>query len=513
MNKTNIICGVSLLSAVVVSCKEKQKMPEQPNIIYILADDMGYGDVSVYYPQGKITTPHIDRLASEGMRFTDAHSPSGVSTPTRYGILTGRYCWRSRLKTGVLQGYGRTLIEKDRPTVASLLRENGYTTAVIGKWHLGLDWQLKDGRELMADELEARYKTGNFVTDLPPDILDLSQPPLNGPLSFGFDYSYILPASLDMEPYCYLRNDTLTTPLTGYTAGNDLNTGYIEAFWRAGRMAEDFDFMDVLPGFTRQAVQYIYDRANKQQPFFLYFPMPSPHTPWLPLREFVDKSEAGSYGDYVVMTDNVVGQLLEAVKKAGIEDNTVIVFTSDNGPYWRINEIEKYGHRAAGAYRGMKSDVWEGGHRVPFIVKWPNHIKAGTVSNALTVLTNLMATVAEMAGIASPQLTCEDSYSILPVLLDKAKEVPGQKAIVQQSGRGVFAIRTDEWKLIFGKGSGGFSTTPAQEEKMLEAGQLYNMMNDPSETNNLFTSRPDIVQSMTELLEEIKEGLHRQCQL
>jgi arylsulfatase A-like enzyme len=505
MNKKSIICSVSLLSAVAISCSEKQKLPERPNIIYILADDLGYGDVSANYPHGKITTPYIDRLASEGMRFTDAHSPSGVSTPTRYGIMTGNYCWRSRMKTGVLQGYGRSLMESGRHTVASLLKEEGYTTAVIGKWHLGLDWQLKDDRELVVDELAPRYKNGNFVSDLPSGIIDFSKPPQNGPLRFGFDYSFILPASLDMEPYCYLRNDTLTAPLTGFTEGNDLDTGFTGAFWRAGLMAEDFDFIDVLPAFTRQAVQYIQRSAESKQPFFLYFPMPAPHTPWLPTEEFAGRSGAGSYGDFVVMTDFMVGQLLEAVKNAGIEGNTMIILTSDNGPYWRPDMIEKYGHRAAGTYSGMKADAWDGGHRVPFIVKWPGRIKAGSVSNALTALTNLMATVSDIAGIAPGKLTCNDSYSILPVLLGKSKEVPNQKAIVHHSSRGHFAIRADEWKLIQGKGSGGFSTTPAEEALMTEEGQLYHMIDDPSETNNLYSIRKDIVDNLSKLLEDIKK--------
>ena len=504
MNKAGIIFGVSLFGTVISSCSNKQKTPQQPNIIYILADDLGYGDVSINHPQGKISTPNIDRLASQGMRFTDAHSPSGVSTPSRYGILTGRYCWRSELKTGVLQGYGRSLIENGRQTVASLLKEKGYATAVVGKWHLGLDWQLKDGMELSADNIGARYKTGSFISNLPPEIIDFSKPPQNGPSHFGFDYSYILPASLDMEPYCYLKNDTLTSPLTGHTDGNDLNTGATGAFWREGLMAEGFDFMDVLPNFTRQAIQYIKSSAGKKQPFFLYFPMPAPHTPWLPANGFNGRSGAGSYGDFVCMVDYMVGQILETVSKAGIENNTVIILASDNGPYWRPNMIGKYNHRAAGDFKGMKADAWDGGNRVPFIVKWPERIKAGSVSNALTVLTNLMATIAEITGIDTGKLKCEDSYSILPVLLGKSVDVPDQKAIVLHSSRGLFAIRTNEWKLILGKGSGGFSTTPAEEALMEEEGQLYNMKDDPSETINLYTNRKDMVQYLSKLLEDIK---------
>jgi len=506
MNKTNVFCGISVLSMAVCSCVEKQKIPEHPNIIYILADDLGYGDVSANYAHGKITTPNIDRFASEGMRFTDAHASSSVSTPSRYGLLTGTYCFRSSVNIGAIQGYGRSLLESRNYTVASLLKEKGYTTAVIGKWHLGLDWQLKDGRVLNIDELVPRYKTGNFVTDLPREIIDFTKPPKNGPLSFGFDYSYILPASLDMEPYCYLKNDTLTAPITGFTEGNDLNTGFTEAFWRAGMIAEGFDFKDVLPNFTRQAVQYIQRSAANAQPFFLYFPMPAPHTPWLPADEFRGKSGAGAYGDFVVMTDYMVGQILEAVKNAGIEEHTIIILASDNGPYWRTNMIERYDHRAAGTYRGMKADAWDGGHRVPFIVKWPGHVKAGSVSNALTTLPNLMATVADIVDFDHGKLTCKDSYSILPVLLGQSNNVPNQKAIVHHSSRGYFAIRTDEWKLILGKGSGGFSTTPAQESLITEEGQLYNMKDDPSETTNLYATRMDIVEKMTKLLEEIQNN-------
>jgi arylsulfatase A-like enzyme len=365
---------------------------------------------------------------------------------------------------------------------------------------------LKDGHTLSIDQLDAAYKIGNVVTNLPSDILDFTLPPLNGPTKHGFDYSYILPASLDMEPYVYLCNDTLTAPLTGYTEGSDLNTGGTGAFWRAGLMAEGFDFMDVLPNFTRRAVQYIHSQTGKNQPFFLYFPMPAPHTPWLPADEFLGSSGAGNYGDFVTMTDYMVGQILQAVKDAGMEDNTIIILTSDNGPYWRTNMIERYGHRAAGTFRGMKSDVWDGGHRVPFIVKWPGHIEAGSVSNALTILTNLMATVADITGIDSNKLTGVDSYSILPVLLGQSNTVPNQKAIVQHSGRGVFAIRTDEWKLIQGKGSGGFSTTPAEEALIPEDGQLYNMKDDPSETTNLYVTRKDIVKNLSDLLEDIKKN-------
>ena len=505
MNKTSIICSFSLLSTVVVSCDER-KISKRPNIIYILADDMGYGDVSAFYPKGKITTPHIDRLTSQGIHFTDAHASASVSTPSRYGILTGSYAWRYLPTSGAgIRGYGPPLLDSSKLTVASLLKGKGYTTAVIGKWHLGLDWQMKDGREF--SDLRPRMKDGILVTESAADIIDFSKPPKNGPLKFGFDCSYILPASLDFDPYCYLRNDTLTAPITRFTEGNDLDTDATEAFWRPGPVAEDFDIRDALPNFTRQAVQYIHEKAAKKQPFFLYFPMPSPHTPWLPSGEFTGASGAGKYGDYAAMTDYMVGQILQAVKNAGIEENTIIFFTSDNGPYWRANRIEKYGHRSAGDFRGMKADAWEGGHRVPFIVKWTGHIKAGSVSDALTSHVNLMATVADVVSFDPARLTCKDSYSILPVLLGKSTEVPNQKAIVHHSSRGIFAVRTSVWKLIQGKGSGGGSTSAAEDALMQEEGQLYNMNNDPSETNNLYSTRKDIVQNLSKLLEDIKNQL------
>ncbi len=508
--KNLIPLGIATAVAGISGCgspKSKEAGSSLPNIIYILADDMGYGDVSANYPDGKTSTPNIDRLASQGMRFTDAHSPSSVSTPTRYGIMTGRYCWRSRLQTGVLRGYGRSLPDKDRPTVASLLQERGYRTGIVGKWHLGVDWAIKPGYEAQAsDDMRAMTASAGFVTDINPEMIDFTKPPENGPTKFGFDESYILPASLDMEPYCYLRNDTLTAPVNRRTEGNDLNTGYTGAFWRAGFMAENFDFPGVLPEFTNEAVRFVREKSKGDQPFFLYFPMTAPHTPWLPVGEIAGKSGAGDYGDFVAMVDAMVGKVMEAVAQAGIEENTVIIFASDNGPYWRPAMIEKYGHRAAGPFRGMKADIWDGGHRIPFIVRWPGKVKAGSVSDALTSLTNLIATAADIAGIDPQKVTAEDSYSILPVLLGRSQDVPSQPAVVHHSSRGLFAVRAGRWKLIEGRGSGGFSTTPAEEAEMTEQGQLYDMLADPGETNNLYATEKDKVKELSALSESIKAG-------
>ena len=497
-----------IIAVLLTGCTNNQKpasQEKQPNIIYILADDLGYGDVSANNPGEKITTPNIDKLAESGMRFTDAHSPSSVCTPTRYSILTGQYPWRSRLPKGVLSGYGRALIETNQQTVASMLKEKGYSTAVIGKWHLGLDWVVKEGRE-SALEIPADSPNGaQILSTMNPDDIDFTKPPTDGPLKHGFDYSYILPASLDMEPYCYLKNDTLVEQPTGHTEGSDLNTGYTGAFWRAGLTAPGFDMRQVLPTFTSQAENYIRSRKNTEKPFFLYFAMPAPHSPWLPADEFSGTSEAGDYGDFVTMVDAMVGRVLTALKESGKEENTIVFLASDNGPYWRPAFVEKYNHRAASIYRGMKADAWEGGHRIPFMVRWPGHVQPGSVSNATTTLANLLATTADITGVDSNLVQGEDSYSILPVLLGETDNVPGQDAVVHHSSRGLFAIRSGDWKLIEGLGSGGFSEPVLIEPKPGEApGQLFNLKEDPSETVDLYRQEPEIVKKLTLKLDSIK---------
>lgn len=493
---------------VLVACTEKpiQTQPStKPNIIYILADDLGYGDVSVYNPEGKITTPNIDRLAESGMRFTDAHSTSSVCTPTRYSILTGQYCWRSRLPIGVLSGYGRALIEVEQQTVASMLKEQGYTTAVIGKWHLGLDWVVKEGRESALEIPNDNRNGARILANMNPDDIDFTLPPTDGPLKHGFDYSYILPASLDMEPYCYLKNDTLVELPTARTEGNDLNTGYTGAFWRAGLMAPGFDFEQVLPIFTTQAADYIRKQANTENPYFLYFAMPAPHTPWMPTEEFSGSSQAGDYGDFVTMVDAMVGRILTALKKSGKEENTVVILASDNGPYWRPAFIEKFDHRAAYIYRGMKADAWEGGHRIPFMVRWPGHIKPGSISNATTTLANLMATAADIVGLNPEKVQGEDSYSILPVLLGNSESVPSQDAVIHHSSKGFFAVRSGDWKLVEGRGSGGFSEPVFYDPLPGEApGQLFNLKDDPSETVDLYLQEPEIVKMLSSKLDSIR---------
>lgn len=500
MNKQTLSILIIIFSISCVSENQPSKS-QLPNIVYILADDLGYGDVSVYNPDSKIATPNIDRLASQGMRFTDAHSPSSVCTPTRYGIMTGRYCWRSKLPRGVLNGYGQSLIEHEETTVAELLKRNGYTTGVVGKWHLGLDWVVK---ESCKDSLKI-YGDLPILKNMNSNWIDFNIPPENGPTTHGFDYSYILPASLDMEPYCYLENDVLVSLPDHYTPGNDQDaeswaTG---AFWRKGRMSKDFDFYEVLPTFVQKAKNFINKQSNEKEPFFLYLPLAAPHTPWVPKDNYNGKSKAGQYGDFVQMVDAGIGEVLDALKKNGVYENTLVFFASDNGPFWKPEFIQRFDHKAAHIYRGMKADIWDGGHRIPFIVSWPEKVAANSQSNQLTTLTNFISTVAGVVGDETESGVGMDSYSILPVLL--GGEADNSQAVIHHSSKGMFSIRKGEWKYIEGLGSGGFSKPALIVPKDGElTGQLYNMKVDPGEQDNLFAKNPEIVSELKLKLLDIR---------
>ncbi|GAB4038930.1 sulfatase-like hydrolase/transferase [Spirosoma gilvum] len=491
-----MVVGIGLIS--------RPEQAQRPNIVYILADDLGYGDVSAYNPNGQVSTPNIDKLAAQGMRFTDAHSPSSVCTPTRYALLTGRYPWRSRLPVGVLRGYSRTLIEKDRLTVASLLKQNGYQTGVVGKWHLGLDWVPKKG----AEQLLATENYG-IKTEMDTAVIDFTRNPTQGPNTVGFDYSYILPASLDMPPYCYLENHKPTELPTGYTKGNKLESGYTGPFWREGKMSPSFDFHEVLPTFVQKANAFL-KRQTARKPFFLYLPFAAPHTPWVPRKEYTGKSKAGEYGDFVQQVDAAVGEVLRTLEATGLADNTIVLFASDNGPYWRENFVKQFNHKAAGEFRGMKGDAFEGGHRIPLIVRWPGKVKAGSVSAATTTLANLLATCTDILGSNGATNAPEDSYSILPVLLGKTKQVPNQPGVVHSSSIGFYAIRKGDWKLIEGLGSGGFTEPKELKPQAGEPiGQLYNLANDQLETTNLYRQHPEKVKELTDLLTAIKQSKTR----
>lgn len=467
---------------------------EKPNIVYILADDLGYGDLSCLNPESKIQTPTIDRLASEGMILTDVHSGSAVCTPTRYGILTGRYAWRTRLKSGVLWGYSPPLIEEGRLTVASFLQEQGYRSAVIGKWHLGLGWHTTDGNP----PSDRQDEPGIHV-----DFTKLIQ---KGPNAYGFDYFFGIPASLDMDPYVYMENDRVVELPTLTTETH--KPGQPD-FWRGGKIAPGFKHIEVLEKLTEKAVGFIEDHVQNHpaRPFFLYFPLPAPHAPVLPNLAFQGKSQAGTYGDFVVEVDWTVEQVLQALARLDIAGNTLVLFTSDNGPErFMLRRKEEYNHYSAHFYRGMKRDVWEGGHRVPFIARWPGNIKAGTQSDETLCLTDLMATVADILDIALPENTGEDSYSMLPALLGQPLEDPLREATVHHSSQGEFAIRHGPWKLCLTPNSGGNRypegpNAPGPDDPPM---QLYNLVEDPGETRNLYDWHPEIVARLSSLLERYK---------
>lgn len=482
--------------------KQENKLP---NIIYILTDDLGYGDVTAYNPQAKTSTPNLDRLASQGIRFTDAHSTSAVCTPSRYGILTGRYSWRTPMKSGVLNGYSRPLIASNRTTVASFLKSSGYTTGVVGKWHLGLGWAPVAGTR--NDELKQPVDENSAIIEtIDPASLDFSAPPTDGPLKHGFDYSWILPASLDMPPYCFLENDRLSSPMTDQTPGNNPANGTSGAFWRPGLMAKGFDFQNVTPTFTEKAIAFVKKQSSSKKPFFLYLPFPSPHTPWLPSKEFRGSSQAGEYGDFVNMVDAEVGKVLQALKETGQADNTIVFFTSDNGPFWHTEFIERFNHHSAYIYRGMKADAYEGGHRIPLIVRWPQKIKAGSVCDEAINLTGLLATCSEIVDKKLAVNEGEDSFSILPLLTGRNKEYAGPEALIQHSSRGYFVVRKGEWKLILGLGSGGFSKPELVQPKPGEdAGQLYNLREDIAETKNLWSQFPGKVKELSGILKKYQE--------
>ena len=463
---------------------------KSPNIVLILADDLGYGDPACYSGQSKVPTPAIDRFASQGIRFTDAHTPSAVCTPTRYGIMTGRYCWRSSLKKGVLNGYSQPLIETDRVTIASLLKRHGYNTGCIGKWHLGLGWATKAGGNAKAE------------------TVDWDKPVTHGPQSLGFDYSFIIPASLDMDPYCWLENGRTVEAATSHTPGSKRRWDDGEGFWRAGPVAPSFDFYAVLPTVTEKSVGFV-QRQTADKPFFLYVPLTAPHTPWMPTKDFRGKSQVDWYGDFVAQVDDAIGQIVQAVDDAGFGDNTLVIVTSDNGSHWPVAQIEKFDYRANGPWRGQKSDIHEAGHRVPFLCRWPGRIKAGTQSNQTICLTDLLATCAAVAGDKLPAEAGPDSHNLLPAMLDAALKEPIREATVHHSGNGLFAIRQGPWKLIQGLGSGGF-TAPQQVKPTPGGpeGQLYNLQDDPGEQKNLWADRPEIVKRLTLLLERYQQQGH-----
>ncbi len=473
-------------------------MSQNPNIVYILADDQGYGDVGCYNPNCKAPTPVLDRLAEEGMQFTDSHTSSAVCTPTRYSILTGRYNWRSRLKAGVLTGESPPLLEEDRETVASFLQNNGYYTACIGKWHLGLGWQTDDGRELSITD-----------QDWEGDVLkhiDYTQPVTDGPNDHGFDYSFIIPSSLDIPPYVYLE-DGQCTGIPSEETKIGVDTPYL---MRRGMAVPGMQAEDVLPKFKEKALTTIREQDSEDdQPFFLYLPLSAPHTPIVPTEEYRGSTDLGLYGDFVTQIDALVGEILDCLEEKGMADETLFVFTSDNGasPAAKIDELKESGHDPNAPWRGTKADIYEGGHRTPFIVRWPGVVDSGSVCEHTTCTTDLYATVASIVGDDLPENAAEDSYDLMPLLRGDDMEGNFREATVHHSVSGHFAIRKGKWKLLEARGSGGWSypEEAEAEELGLPEYQLYDMEQDPGETTNLAEALPDKVDELRRLLDKYRD--------
>jgi len=480
-----------LLAVVVLAAAARAATP--PNIVYILADDLGLGDVSSYNPKSAWQTPHLDRMAREGLRFDAAHSASSLCTPSRYALLTGRYAWRGPLKQGVLQGYHPALIEPGRPTVASFLQQHGYTTAVFGKWHLGLNWT----------------RTGPNLENV-----DFSKPFAAGPTAHGFDRFFGISASLDMPPYVWLAQDRATMVPTATVADSPT-----PKLWRAGPIAADFQMENVQPRLISTALDYLAERAATKdgKPFFLYLPLAAPHTPVLPTRDFEGKTKTTSYGDFVTQVDADVGRILAALEKHGLAQNTLVIFTSDNGfaPAADVPGHARFNHDPSNGYRGYKSDLFEGGHRVPFIARWSGTIKAGTTSDALVEQLDLFATAADLVGAQLPDTAAEDSVSLLPLLRGQTQST--RTAIISHSAEGRFAIQEGPWKLLLWPGSGGWSAPTPKPSQWLKVNradlstlppfQLYNLTADPAESKNLADTHPEIVQRLGQRLRsEIENG-------
>ena len=446
-----------------------------PNVVIVLADDMGYGDPACYNEQSKIEMPHLDRLAREGMRFTDAHSPAAWCTPSRYGLLTGRYPWRAP------RNLNQGMLEPGRMTVATLLQSQGYRTACIGKWHLGF-----------AGSAEQR----NF-----------SQPFRGGPLDHGFDMFFGMHASLDIPPYYWIKNDRCVEPpteLVAASASPDV-TEIQGAFWRAGLQAPGFRHQEALPMICQRAQEWLRETKehSPDQPFFLYLPLTAPHTPWLPADEHRGKSQAGDYGDFTHQVDAVLGDILRTLDELAVANDTIVIFSSDNGPVWYPQDVARYAHRSTGPLRGMKVTMWEGGHRVPFVVRWPGNVPAGVTSDALLCFTDLLATMAALVGETLPAGAGEDSINQLPVWRAEAGALaspPRTELVIE--GR---VLRDGPWKLIRGSAAGGLSRyakpidTPPSENPL-----LFDLASDLGEQANVAALHPDRVRAMLQRLEAIQ---------
>ena len=459
---------------------------KDPNILFILVDDLGYGDLKSYNPDSKIPTPHLDKLAAHGMRFSDAHAAGSLCHASRYGLMTGQLPFRIDYS----KWPKHALIEQDRMTVASLLKREGYHTAMVGKWHLGFE---EDGYE---------------------------NPLPGGPVDVGFDSYFGIRASTDIPPYFYIDGDRALVPPVDRISDNFSDdppwTRIQGAFWREGGIAPNLQLEDVLPRFTDEAVGVIRDHARleSEKPLFLYLAYPAPHTPWLPSPAF-DGLTNNMYGDFTAMVDYMIGRVLTALDDSGMAEDTMVIFSSDNGPVWYAKDTERYDHASTGSMRGMKGDAYEGGHRMPFIVRWPGKVTPGSVSNQTICFTDVLATFADVVDGKLPRGQGPDSFSFLPALNGKDKPHTEARApLALVSARGHYSLRSGKWKYINGLGSGGFSDGFSADYKAVKPGandptsQLFDMENDPSETTNLWGKHPDIVKRLAAELDRMLNESH-----
>jgi len=472
---------------------------QKPNVIIIYADDMGFGDLNCQNPNSKIPTPNLDQLASEGMRFTDAHSSSGICSPSRFALLTGTYHWRRQ--HDIVNSFGKPFFKETDVILPQVMKNAGYQTACIGKWHLGWDWPFKNGPS------GAIPQNGNAEKYYQVDDIDWSKPISGGPLSRGFDY-YFGDGTINFPPYAWIENDKFLELPTVNFEPNNMKLKTREGNWefRPGPMVKDWNPYDVLPTLTKKTVEWI-GKQEKGKPFFLYFALPSPHAPIIPNDEFIGKSKAGGYGDFMFQTDWVVGQVLNELKKRGLEKNTIVIFSADNGPeHYAFQRALKYGHFSMGDFRGLKRDVWEGGHHIPFIVKWPGQIRAGAVSNEVVSQVDLMATIARMTNTKLPQNAAPDSYDFLPVLKEEPYRSPLREATVQNTFQNVYGLRQGDWFYINNKTG---QHTKMDEAFMKQKGYkvfetetlLFNLKDDPEQRINLSEKYPEKIKEMNALLE------------
>jgi arylsulfatase A-like enzyme len=477
----------------------------RPNIVLILADDLGYGDPGCNNPDSKIPMPNVNALAASGVRFTDAHSSSAVCTPTRYGLLTGRYAWRTWLKRGVVGGYTPPLLESDRITIASLLKSRGYAAGFFGKWHLGLGWTRRNGFTPAWRDAEKYFKGSWQDADPSTDLnVDFTKPVQGGPIDHGYDEAYFTAACSTMDgPFVFIdKNRTVGIPDKQVSDFYDMTKGE-EGSPRKGWIAPGFKLEEVDFHFTNRAISFIEKtRAESpDRPFFVSLFLSAPHTPWLPPDLVKGKSLDGPRGDLVMLADWSLGEVIKALERLGAAENTLLIFTSDNGPHPGTN-----GHRSEGPFRGLKSQIWEGGHRIPFVARWPKRIKPGIASDEPICLVDLLATFARLAGVPLPTDAGPDSYDISPALFGEKGPRPIREALVSHSQNGTFAIRQGEWKLIpDNKTSGGWMAPAGKPPVPGSPGQLYNLAEDPREQNDLWEKRPEIVARLAALLERYKK--------